>query len=360
MITRITVSVAAALLFLLSTSGAAEAEDKGKAAVSQEDWAAIEHCLDIIRQCQMNDGMIRTKGAGDAVWTVPYVSNFAATALLAANGIRHDPQDLQRAERWLLWYAANQEADGTICDQEGTVAAYKSNGRKDSTDAYAATFVMAVWRYSQARDERPRSEIVNAARKALGAIEAVLQDDGLTIAKPGWPTKYLMDNVEVYGGLHEGASLFDAAGCEKEAKKARRIAARIAVGLGKFWSEEHQYFEVALDMKGVFSGGLKKSYPDGLAQLYALAHVAPPRLELWARVCRTFKLGDEGMPVERWLMAATRCAGAEETGKLREATREAMLHFTAESVYVDRPALAILALIDGRARFPDVPPSSSR
>ncbi|MCY3020697.1 MAG: hypothetical protein NTW87_16895 [Planctomycetota bacterium] len=359
MITRITVS-AAALCFVLSTSSAAEAENKERGAASQEDWAAVEHCLDIIRQCQMNDGMIRIKGAGDAVWTVPYVSNFAAMALLAANGVRRHPQDVQRVERWLLWYAANQEADGTICDQEGTVAAYKSNGRKDSTDAYAATFLMAAWRYSQARGEKPRSEIVDAARKALSAIEAVAQEDGLTIAKPGWPMKYLMDNVEVHGGLHEGALFFDAVDSKKEAKNARRLAARIAVGLGRFWSEERQYYEVALDTKGVYSGGFKKSYPDGLAQLFALAHIAPPRPELWARVRKTFKPGDEGVPVERWLMAATRCAGAEETGKLREATRQAMLHFTAEGVYVDRPALAILALIDGRARFPDVPAASSK
>lgn len=60
------------------------------------------------------------------------------------------------------------------------------------------------------------------------------------------------------------------------------------------------------------------------------------------------------MPVERWLMAASHCATPEETQALRQETRRAMLQFSARNVYVDRPALAILALIDGEARFPSV------
>ena len=123
--------------------------------VAEEDRSAIENCLAIIRQCQMADGMIRIKGDGDPVWTVPYVSNFAAMALLAANNVRPNPQDVHRAERWLLWYAENQEPDGTINDRTGTVASYRSNGRRDSTDSYAATFLMAVRRYQQAIQGRP-------------------------------------------------------------------------------------------------------------------------------------------------------------------------------------------------------------
>ena len=65
------------------------------------------------------------------------------------------------------------------------------------------------------------------------------------------------------------------------------------------------------------------------------------------------------MPVERWLMAASRCALPEERHELRQTARAAMLQFTAKEVYVDRPALAILALVDGKARFPDLPLSGS-
>jgi hypothetical protein len=323
--------------------------------LSPEEWIAVENCLAIVRQCQVADGMIRIKGVGDPVWTVPYVSNFAAMALLAAHDLRSAPDDVRRVERWLLWYAANQEADGTICDRTGTLASYRSNGRRDSTDSYAATFLMAVRRYQQAIRGRPAPPVVRAARLALSAVADVTQSDGLTIAKPDYRMKYLMDNVEVYGGLTEGAALFQAVGDAKEAANARRMAAQVAAGLRGFWSPRDACFAFALDMKGRYSAGLEKPYPQGLAQLYALAHVEPRQTELWQTVCRRFKPGDEGTPVERWLMAANRCASPPQRQQLRQATLAAMLQFTAATVYVERPALAILALIDRQARFPDLP-----
>ena len=339
-----------ALLGLLALGQSA-----GRAALALEDWPAIDQGLGIIRQCQLPDGMIRSKGAGAAVWTVPYLGNFGAMALLAAHALHPNTNDVRRVEQWLLWYARHQEPDGTIYDREGTLGAYPSNGRRDSTDAYAATFLMAVWRYQKALGKEPAPEITRAAGLALGAIKAVAQPDGLTLAKPDYPMKYLMDNLEVYGGLREGASFFASAGHPAEAAEARCMAAQAGKGLQAFWSAKDQYFWVGLDRKGVYSGGLTRSYPQGLAQLYALAHLAPERSGLWQRVRQQFRPGDEGMPVERWLMAASRCATPEETQALRQATRQALLGFTVKNVYVDRPALAILALLDGEARFPSVP-----
>lgn len=334
------------------------ATTSNRSVVSPADWKAIDHCLQIIRKCQMKDGMIRMKGAGNPVWSVPYCGNFAAMALLAANEVHSETQDVAWVQCWLLWYAANQEADGTINDRAGTVSSYKSNGHRDSTDSYAATFLMTARRYEQAIRAKPQPEICNAARKAFTAIQAVIQEDGLTIAKPDYPIKYLMDNIEVYGGLREGALFFDSIGDAVNATKARQLAARMASGLDKYWSEKDRCFRTALNMKGVYTGGLAKPYPDGLAQLFALAHVAPQQSELWQTVQRKFKPGDEGMPVERWLIAATRCATAAEQEDLRKLTSQSMLGFTAENVYVDRPALAIIALINGKARFPDILPAT--
>jgi hypothetical protein len=76
---------------------------------------------------------------------------------------------------------------------------------------------------------------------------------------------------------------------------------------------------------------------------------------LWREVRKQFKPGNEGLPVERWLMAASRCASPQEQQELVQATPTAMLSFTTREVYVDRPALAILALRGGTARFPDLP-----
>ena len=69
------------------------------------DGAAIENCLKIVRRCQMVDGMIRFKGVGDPVWMVSYVSTFAAMALLAANDLRPNQEDVRRVEHWLSEYA---------------------------------------------------------------------------------------------------------------------------------------------------------------------------------------------------------------------------------------------------------------
>lgn len=310
---------------------------------------AVEHGLELIRGCQLPDGVIRMRAEGEAVWVVPYCGNFAAMALVAGG----EAGDLERAERWLLWYAARQHVDGTIDDHEGTVRAYRSSGRCDSTDAYAATYLMAARRYQAARGGELRGEVVAAARRALGAIEAVAQGDGLTYARPDYPMKYLMDNVEVAGGLAEGAALFQAAGLGAEAERARRLGARVAGALPRFWSERDACYAVAIDEAGVLTVGLDRSYPDGLAQLYAMAHLGPPRRGLWTRVRATFRPGEEGVPVERWLMAARRVAPAVEVRDLEGRTRGELLGFTPTSVYVDRPALAILALIDGAARLPD-------
>jgi hypothetical protein len=320
-----------------------------------KDWPAVEHCLGLIRQCQMPDGMIRMKSEGDAVWMVSYFSNLGAIALLAANEIRPNAGDVARAERWLAWYARHQETDGTIFDREGTTRSHQSNGKRDATDSYAATFLLAAWRYQQASGQRPSAEIIKAAQKSLAAIEAVAQADGLTIAKPEYAIKFLMDNIEVHQGLTEGAQFFDSVGLKTEARKARTMAARLAGSLGQYWSEPGQHFAYALDLKGNFSSGLAEPYPHGLAQLFALSYLSPARPGLWAKVNLTFKPDQKGIPVERWLIAATRHAGAKEKEVLRLATRKSALNFSRKNVYVERPAMAVLALIDGKARFAEVP-----
>ena len=352
LVTRLVALIAVALYLPGVTYGA---DKPNEFSAIDNDWPAIEHCLGIIRLCQMDDGMIRMKGYGDPVWTVPYFSNLAAMALLVANDVKPNPKDVAQAERWLMWYASHQEADGTIYDQEGTIASYGSNGKRDATDSYAATFLMTAWRYRQAIGKRPSVEIINAARRSLAVIEAVVQDDGLTIAKPEYPIKFLMDNIEVYQGLIEGASFFQSVGLHNESKKARTMASWIAGSLRKYWSEQDGIFAYAIDMKGNLSIGLSKPYPHGLAQLFALSYITPGKPGLWSEVKQTFKPGEEGIPVERWLIAAIRNAEPGELKSFRETTRKVALSFTSQDVYVERPAMTVLALLNGEARFPDVP-----
>ena len=145
--------------------------------VADEDWAAIENCLAIIRQCQMADGMIRIKGDGDPVWTMPYFSNFAAMAILAANDLRPNPLDVHRVERGYC---------GTPRTRSRTArSATGGHGRflplqrpprlhrflrRDLPDGRAA--------YQQAIQGQPAPKIIQAARMALGAIAAVRNRTG--------------------------------------------------------------------------------------------------------------------------------------------------------------------------------------
>ncbi len=336
-------------LVLLSGLTACAQSDSEK--ISKANHFAIENGLKVIRQSQLPDGALRMKGVGDEVKIIPYFANFAAMALLAGD----QPEDVERVRRWLDWYVSHQEESGIIYDYFGTRASYPSKGTCDSTDSYASTFIMTLWRYQQVSKIPLEPKFVEAAALALEAIEEVVQSDGLTIAKPDYAIKYLMDNTEVYQGLVEGELLFESAGRDKEAARARRMAKRIARGFSLFWSKEESCFAYGADMNGKLLIGFSKPYPHGLAQLFALAHCVPAPVGLWERVNETFEPDTDGMPAERWLLAAIRCGDGQSIERFREETRKVLRGFTAENVQIHRPAIAILALVDGDVRFPDLP-----
>ncbi len=315
----------------------------------------VENGLEIIRAAQLPDGAFRMSGNGAPVRIVPYFSNFAAMALLAANEQQPNPEDVQRVRSWIDWYVDHQESDGTIFDYAGTTNSFHSTGTRDSTDSYAATFLMVLRRYQQAGNKSLSGEYLRAGKRAVAAIADVTQPDGLTIAKPEYAIKYLMDNIEVYQGLIEGAELFEVAGWLPEARRTRQLASALADGFSLFWQESCGEFAYAADLNGKRLGGFSEPYPHGLAQLFALAHCSPPPEGLWDRVLETFDPDEDGLPVERWLLAAQRCADDASIEKYEAATREALIGFTVQNVQIHRPAIAVLALINGPARFPDMP-----
>lgn len=315
----------------------------------------IEKGLEVIRAAQLPDGAFRMSGSGVPVRIVPYFSNFAAMALLAANEQQPNPEDVQCVRRWIDWYVDHQESDGTIFDYAGTVDSYRSKGTRDSTDSYAATFLMVLRRYQKVAEGRVSAEYFIGGERALHALEDVMQPDGLTVTKPEYRIKYLMDNIEVYQGLVEGADLFDSVGRADVARRARSLARGVADRVSVFWQEEESCFAYALDMNGKLSSGFSDPYPHGLAQLFALAHCVPAPDGLWARVKETFEPDHDGVPVERWLLAANRCGDPESTAMYRRQTESALAGFSSENIQIHRPAIAILALLGESVRFPDMP-----
>ena len=123
---------------------------------------------------------------------------------------------------------------------------------------------------------------------------------------------------------------------------------RIDQGLSSFWQPSNRLYAYALHANGTFEGGLDKPYPQGLAQLFGVAFIAP-KATAWTSVSQTFKPEDgptAACGAEWWLMAADR-AGVGDVRAWRERVVGEVASFSPQQTYLQRPALAALALLDG-------------
>jgi len=147
---------------------------------------------------------------------MPYYSNLAAIGVVRTG----NPVYYAKVKAWMQWYVAHlnyPDKWGLSC----TVYDYSVSGTTetptndaDSTDSYAATFVSLAWAYWQTGDATAQNYI-KTLKYQLDCIGGVMvqtqQRNGLTWAKPDYQVQYLMDNCEVYKGLSDLASLFQAA-----------------------------------------------------------------------------------------------------------------------------------------------------
>ena len=325
---------------------------------------AVENCLSIIRKCQLPDGALQMKfdgtGRSAPVWIAPYFSNYAALSLLVAplsvpeGGASKKPSDIIIVEKWLNWCVANQTTDGYWNDFTGTVAKYRDNGKVDAWDSSAAMFLVVVDRYRRSGGKMTPG-IIKSVKSALQCIENVADDDGLTWAKPTYKVKYLMDNVEVYSGLAAGERVLVESAEKLEAEKAGRQKIKNGAALPKFWRENELEFAYALHPNGVFEGGLEKAYPHGLAQLFGAGFVLEKPV-IWNAITEKF-VPDTGvaavMGCERWLVAASRLGVKDQSIWRAKVVKESSA-FSSESVYVYRPAIAVMALIEGAEWMPSI------
>ncbi|MGI9952423.1 hypothetical protein V3F56_08675 [Moorellaceae bacterium AZ2] len=221
---------------------------------------------------QLPSGAIVTRYPGRPR-IVPYFAHLALYGVVATGNYG------DRVRAYLEWYVAHLERPdrfglyGTVYDYTVT-----ADGREipeegyDSSDSYAATFLSLVWRYYQATGDKAWVEAHRGELEMVaGAMLATEQKDGLTLARPDWPVKYLMDNCEVYQGLKDYAVLQeevweDGGRADFYRQKALKLAESIQ---RKMWVGEG--FSPA-----IYSWGLrrrpnwKRWYPDALAQLFPL------------------------------------------------------------------------------------------
>jgi hypothetical protein len=240
-----------------SASGAAVADVRADA-----DW---------ILKSQLPDGAIANYVDRQAVW--PYLSNFAAMGLARATGVTGDRKYLNAAWWWLGWYQAHQDAQGFVTDYAVVNGKTVTTGAMDSTDSYAGTFLLAVREAYRQRSEIAYVKALGTGiAKAVTAIEATQQLDGLTWAKPAWRVKYLMDQAETYAGLLAAAELSRAVGNIDLANRATADAVRMRQGVANLWNASTAAYDWAVHESGNrVATKWSVLYSDSLQQTWAVA-----------------------------------------------------------------------------------------
>jgi hypothetical protein len=324
--------------------------DRHEVSIQSQVREAISECVQNILHRQLADGAFAqnddVEKPESRVWIAPYFANHAALALLAQDRVTGSETNRAAVRNWLNWCVSHQNPAGFWNDFEGTVADSHDNGKVDAWDSSAAMYLLVASRYqNQVGELTP--QMIEAACKALGCIQAVTDSDGLTWARPDHHIKYLMDNIEVAAGLVAAAELFERVRDPQRARTARDRAARIARALPGYWNPRTHLYAYALHPDGTYEAGLETLYPHGLAQLFGLTFVSPHR-QTWDQLSARFQPEHSAIAAagpERWYPAAAQIDGP--TGDAcRKQLLDAIPKINSPNAYIHRPALAVLALLE--------------
>jgi hypothetical protein len=223
----------------------------------------------------------------DRARVVPYLGSFAAWGLADQARRSRDRGALETAWAHLRWYAAAQDGSGYVTDwTAGTDGSLTSTGSMDSTDSYAALFLLAAdaaWSASRTVEGTTAARARLAGLRtgldgALRAVESTVDADGLTWAAPTWRVKYLMDQAEVFAGMQAADRLFAALGDQSRAHRAATVAAGIDRGVTGLWDPASATYAWAKHESGAPArADLRVLYPDAMEQLWAVAFGLVPR-----------------------------------------------------------------------------------
>lgn len=233
-----------------------------------------QRAADAIRARQLPNGAILVDPVSVSPnWLMPYYSNLASIGLTVAYKTLRTAAYRDAAQRWLEWYAAHMNHDGTMYDYTYENGTLTSRNTYDSTDSYAATFIEGMERF---RQEAGGSAFVrtrySAIRKAVQAIQLTYQSDGLCWSRPDYPVKYLMDNVEVYRGLQAAAQIARVLRQDSDSQQWRQLAAKTRMAIETLlWYNAGGYYAWARHQNDALETRLSEWYPDVMAQLMAIA-----------------------------------------------------------------------------------------
>lgn len=216
----------------------------------------------------------------------PYFSSFAALALLAGSSRYYE-----NVRQYIEWHFAHLNTTGTDCNSlDGTIydytiqesdgvltetPVYDKNGKPtyDSTDSYAALFLMVLVQYRHKTGDiglllRHADEIQRVIHAMLGTL-----DQDLTYAKPDFPIKYTMDNCEVAAGLASAVRLSRFIPM-LDGQFLRGTLQRLSQALETcLWNRNQGYYEVGVDHIGApvtSAFSWQQFYPDAMAQAFPI------------------------------------------------------------------------------------------
>lgn len=286
-----------------------------QAVATSEQLALFETVLETelawLAGLQLENGAIpMTKNDNGTVTVNPYFADFAALALL-------DKADVygENVKKYIEWHLAHLNTadtdpnglDGTIFDytvtlSDGNITAETSKGSYDSVDSYAATFLTVLNKYYTATGDAQfllshAKDIDRIARAMLST--AVL---GLTVAKPDYRIKFLMDNCEVYEGTAAAVQLFENVLCKEDSaytltlKRCEALFTQMSRAIENvMWNKTEGHYRVSLSEFGAnaLAFSWNEFYPCATAQLFPILHgVIEPNTErankLYDKFCETY------------------------------------------------------------------------
>lgn len=230
---------------------------------------------------------------GESIRVCPYFSSFAALALLC------DPlRYAENVRQYMDWHFSHlNTADKDVNRQDGTIYDYlirESNGiytetplcdgegrpTYDSTDSYAALFLVVLAEYAEKTGDRQYlTRHTPEIQRVVSAMLSTL-NNGLTRAKPDYPVKYTMDNSETAWGLRAALRLCGWVPGLNAGFLHGILANLLQTMERSLWNRDQGYYEVGLDGRDlpvvpVFDW--RQFYPDAMAQAFPiLTEILPP------------------------------------------------------------------------------------
>lgn len=278
-------------------SGVGIALERQASASAEDRNVLLKQCVEALLSRRLADGaIVMGAKAGDERHVIPYFGHLGALGLMASYSLLPSERTLEAVSRWLDWYDAHRNPDGTVYDHVGQSGNWKPTRDYDSTDSYAALYLEILEKLAGV-DRKPETLKKRAAGidGSVRALELTLRPNGLTLAKPTYPVFYTMDNVEGYLGWRSAVGIAKALGQKTETVRFRMQAEKTRQAIETLlWDESAGRYLVALQPDGGRIAGKGEWYPGQMACLMAISWL--PASERHRKLFRILWQAKEKLP----------------------------------------------------------------